>query len=72
MKEDNPISHLFIYNKEINKFLIRELCYYLIILFLNDFESGLKKFRFARYKKLCDILPFEFFIYSYANSEKYK
>ena len=42
MKEDNPISHLFIYNKEINKFLIRELCYFLIILFLNDFESGLK------------------------------
>jgi len=42
MKEDNPISHLFIYNKEINKFLIRELCYYLMILFMNDFESGLK------------------------------
>ena len=42
MKEDNPISKLFIYNKEINKFLIRELCFYLIVLFLNDFHSGLK------------------------------
>ena len=42
MKEDNPISKLFIYNKEINKFLIRELCFYLIVLFLNDFQSGLK------------------------------
>jgi len=43
MKEDNPISRLFIYNnKEINKFLIRELCFHLIVLFLNDFESGLK------------------------------
>ena len=43
MKEDNPISGLFIYNnKEINKFLIRELCFHLIVLFLNDFESGLK------------------------------
>ena len=42
MKEDNPISKLFIYNKEINKFLIRELCFYLIVLFLDDFQSGLK------------------------------
>ena len=42
MKEDNPISNLFIYNKEINKFLIRELCFYLIVLFLNDFQSGLQ------------------------------
>ena len=42
MKEDNPISHLFIYNKEVNKFLIRELCCYLIVLFLNDFQSGFK------------------------------
>jgi hypothetical protein len=42
MKEDNPISKLFIYKKEINKFLIRELCFYLIVLFLNDFQSGLK------------------------------
>ena len=42
MKEDNPISLLFKYNKEINKFLIRELCYHLIVLFLNDFQSGLK------------------------------
>ena len=42
MEEDNPIIHLFIYNKEVNKFLIRELCFYLIVLFLNDFESGLK------------------------------
>ena len=42
MKEDNPISHLFIYNKEVNKFLIRELCFYLIVLFLNDFQSGFK------------------------------
>ena len=42
MKEDNPISKLFIYNKEINKFLIRELCFYLIILFLDDFQNGLK------------------------------
>ena len=42
MKEDNSISKLFIYNKEINKFLIRELCFYLIVLFLNDFQSGLK------------------------------
>ena len=42
MKEDNPISHLVIYNKDINKFLIRELCFYLIVLFLNDFQSGLK------------------------------
>ena len=42
MKEDNPITKLFIYNKEIHKFLIRELCFYLIVLFLNDFQSGLK------------------------------
>ena len=42
MKEDNPIIDLFIYNKEINKFLIRELCFHLIVLFLNDFQSGLK------------------------------
>ena len=41
MKEDNPISNLFIYNKEINKFLIRELCFHLIVLFLNDFQTGL-------------------------------
>jgi len=42
MKEDNPISKLFIYNKEVNKFLIRELCFFLIVLFLNDFQDGLK------------------------------
>ena len=42
MKEDNPITRLFIYNKEIHKFLIRELCFHLIVLFLNDFQKGLK------------------------------
>ncbi len=42
MKEDNPVTTLFMYKKEINKFLIRELCFHLIVLFLNDFKSGLK------------------------------
>ena len=37
--EENIIYNLFIYNKDINKFLIRELCIFLAILYLNDFED---------------------------------
>ena len=37
--EDNKIYNLFFYNKDINQFLIRELCMFLAILFLNDFEE---------------------------------
>ena len=39
MNEENIIYNLFFYNKDINKFLIRELCLFLAILFLNDFNE---------------------------------
>ena len=39
MNEDNIIYNLFFYNKDINKFFIRELCIFLVILFLNDFPD---------------------------------
>jgi len=39
MNEDNIIYNLFFYNKDINQFLIRELCLFLTILFLNDFDE---------------------------------
>ena len=50
MKEENIIYNLFFYNKDINKFLIRELCIFLSILFLNDFDEI----------KETDILDFSF------------
>ena len=37
--EENVIYNLFLYNKDINQFLIRELCIFLAVLFLNDFEE---------------------------------
>ena len=37
--EENVIYNLFYYNKNINQFLIRELCIFLTVLFLNDFEA---------------------------------
>ena len=37
--EENIIYNLFLYNKDINKFLIRELCVFLAVLFLNDFDE---------------------------------
>ena len=37
--EENIIYNLFLYNKDMNKFLIRELCIFLTILFLNDFDE---------------------------------
>jgi Dullard-like phosphatase family protein len=52
MKEDNIIYNLFFYNKDINKFLIRELSIFLSILFLNDFDEI----------KETDILDFSFCI----------
>ena len=39
MKEENFIYNLFFYNRDINKFLIRELCVFLSVLFLNDFDE---------------------------------
>ena len=39
MNEENIIYNLFFYNKDINQFLIRELCIFLSILFLNDFNE---------------------------------
>jgi len=42
MNEENIIYYLFFYNKDINKFLIRELCLFLCILFLDEFE-GIKE-----------------------------
>ena len=42
MNEENIIYYLFFYNKDINKFLIRELCLFLSILFLDEFE-GIKE-----------------------------
>ena len=52
MKEENIIYNLFFYNKDINKFLIRELSIFLSILFLNDFDEI----------KETDILDFSFCI----------
>ena len=37
--DENIIYKLFLYNKDINRFLIRELCIFLTILFLNDFDE---------------------------------
>ena len=37
--DENIIYNLFLYNKDINKFLIRELCVFLTVLFLNDFDE---------------------------------
>ena len=37
--EENIIYNLFLYNKKMNQFMIRELCIFLAILFLNDFED---------------------------------
>ena len=37
--EENIIYNLFYYHKDINKFFIRELCIFLVILFLNDFSD---------------------------------
>ena len=39
MNEENIIYNLFLYNKDINQFLVRELCLFLSLLFLNDFEE---------------------------------
>ena len=39
MNEENYIYNLFFYNKNINQFFIRELCIFLSILFLNDFDD---------------------------------
>ena len=39
MNEENIIYNLFFYNKDINQFLIRELCIFLSVLFLNDFDE---------------------------------
>ena len=39
MNEENIIYNLFFYKKDINQFLIRELCVFLAILFLNDFRE---------------------------------
>ena len=39
LNEDNIIYNLFLYNKDINQFLIRELCVFLSILFLNNFNN---------------------------------
>ena len=52
MKEENIIYNLFFYNKDINKFLIRELSIFLSVLFLNDFDEI----------KETDILDFSFCI----------
>ena len=38
MNEENIIYHFFLYNKDINKFFVIELCVFLCILFLNDFS----------------------------------
>ena len=38
MNEENIIFNYFLYNKEANKFFLRELCTFLCILFLNDFS----------------------------------
>ena len=38
MNEENIIFNYFLYNKEANKFFLRELCIFLCILFLNDFS----------------------------------
>ena len=37
--EENIIYNLFFYNKDMNQFLIRELCLFLAVLFLNDFSE---------------------------------
>ena len=50
LNEENIIYNLFFYNKEINQFLIRELCVFLAILFLNDYNQI----------KETDILDFQF------------
>ena len=39
MNEENIIYNLFFYNKDINQFLVRELCIFLSVLFLNDFDE---------------------------------
>ena len=58
MNEENIAYYFFYYNKDINQFLIRELCLFLSILFLNDFD-GLNE---------SDILDFYFCIsYSHLN-----
>ena len=38
MNEENIIYNFFLYNKDINKFFVIELCVFLSILFLNDFS----------------------------------
>ena len=37
--EENIIYNLFLYNKDMNQFLIRELCIFLTVLYLNDFNE---------------------------------
>jgi Dullard-like phosphatase family protein len=39
MNEENIIYKFFLYNKDMNKFFIMELCVFLTILFLNDFSD---------------------------------
>ena len=38
MNEENIIYNFFLYNKDINKFFVIELCVFLCVLFLNDFS----------------------------------
>lgn len=39
ISEDNNIGDIFEYNKNVNKFLIRELCIFLIVMFIGDFKK---------------------------------
>ena len=39
LDEENPIYNLFLYNKNINQFFIRELCLFLSLLFLKDYNN---------------------------------
>ena len=39
LDEDNPIYNIFFYNKNINQFFIRELCVFLSVLFLKDYNN---------------------------------
>ena len=39
MNEENIIYNFFLYNKDINKFFVIELCVFLLVLFLNEFSE---------------------------------
>lgn len=43
LNPEYPIYNIISNNKDLNKFCIRELCFYLLVLFLNDFNQNLNE-----------------------------